>query len=218
MTLATRKKPVSGGLDLAFERDLAPARVAGVDEAGRGPLAGPVAAAAVILDPTRIPAGLDDSKKLTHRRREALFEAIVAEHRVALAFVPAARIDATDIRRASLEAMARAVAALGETVDHVLVDGNAVPPGLPCPATSLIGGDGRCASIAAASIVAKVVRDRAMVDAAAFFPGFGFEIHKGYPTPAHMAALARLGPSPIHRLTFAPVAAALIAIKGRKGG
>jgi ribonuclease HII len=203
--MARRKNP-GAGPDHRHEAGLAPLVVAGVDEAGRGPLAGPVAAAAVILDPARIPAGLDDSKRLSETTREALFERIVADHRVAVAFASAAEIDATDIRRATLAAMARAVAALPDRPGHVLIDGRDVPPGLPCPGTALVGGDHLSVSIAAASIVAKVVRDRAMRQAGIDHPGWGFEIHKGYGTVAHLAALDRLGASPLHRRSFAPVA------------
>lgn len=203
---AARPRP-----DDAHERAVgAPARrIAGVDEVGRGPLAGPVVAAAVVLDPTAIPEGLDDSKRLTERVRERLFDEICARHAVAVASASAARIDATDIRAATLDAMRRAVAGLAVAPDHVLVDGNDVPPGLPCPATAIVGGDGLSLSIAAASIVAKVLRDRLMRLAALEHPGYGFERHKGYGVPAHMEALAGLGASPIHRRSFAPVARAI---------
>ncbi len=184
-------------------------RIAGVDEVGRGPLAGPVVAAAVVLDPARVPAGLDDSKKLSAAMRERLFEEICAGHTVAVALSSAARIDATNIRAATLDAMRRAVAGLAAAPDHVLVDGVDVPPGLVSPATAVKGGDGISVSIAAASIVAKVLRDRLMVLAAAEHPGYGFERHKGYGVPVHIAALVRLGPSPLHRRSFAPVRAAL---------
>ena len=181
-------------------------RVAGVDEAGRGPIAGPVVAAAVVLDWTRVPVGLNDSKKLTERTRERLFEEILAGHGVAIALSSAARIDATDIRAATLDAMRRAVRGLAIPPAHVLVDGLDVPPGLPCPGTALTKGDARSLSIAAASIVAKVLRDRLMTRAGEVHPGYGFEGHKGYGTPAHMATLERLGACPLHRASFAPVA------------
>lgn len=181
--------------------------VAGVDEAGRGPLAGPVAAAAVILDPARVPTGLDDSKKLSEKRREALFAEIVGSARaVAVAFAPPDEIDAVNILRATLAAMARAVAALAVAPRLVVVDGRDVPPGMCVPAQSLIGGDGLHPAISAASIVAKVIRDRAMVDLDRAYPGYGFAGHKGYGSTAHRAALARLGPCPAHRMTFEPVA------------
>ena len=184
--------------------------VAGVDEAGRGPLAGPVVVAAVRLDPARIPAGLNDSKKLTPERRDALYDEIVASAEIAIVSAPPSDILALNIRGATLAAMARAVRALPRPVDRVLVDGRDVPPGLPCPGLALIGGDGRSVSIAAASIVAKVTRDRmcAIMDCDA--PHFGFAGHKGYSTAAHLAALDRHGPCRHHRAEFAPVAALLV--------
>ena len=181
-------------------------RIAGVDEVGRGPIAGPVVCAAVVLDPADIPEGLDDSKKLSEKVRERLFDEIVARHDVAIAVGSVARIDATDIRAATLECMRRAVNGLATAPDHVLVDGIDIPPGLGFPATAVKGGDARAATIAAASIVAKVVRDRLMTLAAVEHPGWGFEKHKGYGTAAHMEALDRLGASPLHRVSFAPVA------------
>jgi ribonuclease HII len=184
--------------------------VAGVDEAGRGPLAGPVVVAAVRLDPANIPEGLNDSKKLTAERREELFEAIMASAEVAVVSAPPTDILSLNIRGATLAAMARAVRALPRAVDRVLVDGRDVPPGLPCPGLALIGGDGRSVSIAAASIVAKVMRDRmcSIMDCDA--PHFGFAGHKGYGTAAHLAALDRHGPCRHHREEFAPVAALLV--------
>jgi len=179
--------------------------VAGTDEAGRGPLAGPVVAAAVILEPSAIPAGLNDSKKLTERRREALFDEICAVATVAVAVASPRRIDATDIRKASLWAMAAAVNRLALKPTLVLADGRDVPEHLPCPGEAIIKGDGRSLSIAAASIVAKVTRDRLMVRLAESCPGYGFEKHKGYGTRAHLDALGRLGPSIHHRFSFAPV-------------
>ncbi len=181
-------------------------RIAGVDEVGRGPIAGPVVAAAVVLDPARVPVGLNDSKKLSEKVRERLFEEICAHHAVSVALGSVARIDATDIRAATLDAMRRAVAGLWETPDHALIDGIDVPPGLPCPGTAITGGDGASVSIAAASIVAKVLRDRLMKLAAIEHPGYGFEKHKGYGVAAHMEALDRLGATPLHRRSFAPVA------------
>ena len=204
------------GPDDSFERGLGfpYTRIAGVDEVGRGPLAGPVVAAAVVLDPAHVPEGLNDSKKLTEKVRERLFDEICARHAVAVALGSVGRIDATDIRAATLDAMRRAVSGLALTPDHVLVDGIDVPAGLPCPGTAVTGGDGRSISIAAASIVAKVLRDRLMGLAGAEHPGYGCDKHKGYGVPAHMAALGKLGPSPLHRTSFAPVARAAAAPRG----
>lgn len=181
--------------------------VAGCDEAGRGPLAGPVVAAAVVLDPQRIPQGLDDSKKLTASKREALFEEICATASFAVAFASPARIDRDNILRASLWALARAVHALPEMPKHVLVDGRDRLD-TACDCDAVIGGDGLVLSIAAASIVAKVSRDRLMCKLAQDHPGYGFEKHMGYGVPAHLEALGRLGPTVHHRRSFAPVLAA----------
>ena len=181
--------------------------VAGCDEAGRGPLAGPVVAAAVVLDPKRIPKGIDDSKRLTAERREELFEAICATSSFAIAFASTARIDRDNILRASLWALARAVAALPEPPKHVFVDGRDRID-TRCDCDAVIGGDGLVMSIAAASIVAKVTRDRLMCALAQDCPGYGFESHKGYAVPEHLEALTRLGPSAHHRSFFAPVVAA----------
>ena len=178
--------------------------VAGLDEVGRGPLAGPVVAAAVVLESTRIPEGLADSKALTPARREALFTAIVAGAEVGVACVSACEIDRINIRQASLLAMRRALAALPCRPDFALVDGND-PPALPCDLEAVIKGDARIASVAAASIVAKVVRDRLMIRAHRLYPAYGFADHAGYGTPAHLAALERHGPCPLHRRSFAPV-------------
>jgi ribonuclease HII len=180
--------------------------IAGTDEAGRGCLAGPVVAAAVVLPPGWAPAALDDSKRLTARRRAVLYAEIV---RGALDWQAEAawprEIERTDILRSSLRAMATAVARLRVRPDLVLVDGNQAPP-LDCPAACLVGGDGLSAAVAAASIVAKVVRDGLMADLDARHPGYGFAGHKGYGSADHLAALRLLGPCPLHRLTFAPVA------------
>jgi ribonuclease HII len=181
--------------------------VAGCDEAGRGPLAGPVVAAAVVLDPKRIPKGLDDSKRLTAEQREELFEKICRTSAFAVAFASPARIDRDNILRASLWALARAVHALPEAPKHVFVDGRDRID-VPCNCDAVIGGDGLVMSIAAASIVAKVTRDRLMCALAQDCPGYGFEQHKGYAVPEHLAALDRLGPSVHHRSLFAPVVAA----------
>ncbi|HEY0328520.1 MAG TPA: ribonuclease HII [Rhodopseudomonas sp.] len=181
--------------------------VAGCDEAGRGPLAGPVVAAAVVLDPKRIPKGLDDSKRLTAERREELFEQICATAAVAVAYASPARIDRDNILRASLWALAKAVHALPDLPQHVLVDGrDKIVTNCDCDA--VIGGDGLVLSIAAASIIAKVSRDRLMCRLAEDCPGYGFDRHKGYGVPEHLAALDRLGPSKHHRRFFAPVVAA----------
>jgi ribonuclease HII len=181
--------------------------VAGCDEAGRGPLAGPVVAAAVVLDPRRVPRGLDDSKKLDPGTREKLYAKICASAEVAVALAPPARIDRDNILRASLWALARAVAALPVKPRLVFVDGrDRIDAGCDCEA--VISGDAIIASIAAASIVAKVTRDRLMIRLGLIYPGYGFEHHKGYSVPEHFAALARLGPTIHHRRSFAPVAAA----------
>ena len=192
--------------DFAFERELIArgrALVAGVDEVGRGPLAGPLGVAAVILDPDDPPEGVDDSKALSSARREALSQVIYAKARcVSIAFASVAEIDALNIRGATLVAMARAVNALSLRADFALVDGLDVPDGLRCPARAIVGGDARSLSIAAASIVAKVARDALMRRLDAVCPGYGFARHAGYPTRAHVEALARLGPTPFHRRSF----------------
>jgi ribonuclease HII len=180
--------------------------VAGCDEAGRGPLAGPVVAAAVILDPDAIPEGLDDSKKLDRSTRERLFERICLGAEVAVAFAPPARIDRDNILRASLWALARAVLSLPRRPQLVFVDGRDRID-VACDCQVVIGGDALVASVAAASIVAKVTRDRLMGRLALAHPGYGFERNMGYGVPAHRAALMRLGPTVHHRRSFAPVAA-----------
>ena len=180
--------------------------VAGCDEAGRGPLAGPVVAAAVIIDPARVPRGLNDSKKLDREEREALYAKICATAEVAVAFGSADRIDRDNILRASLWALARAVRALPVRPRLVFVDGrDRIDCGCDCEA--VISGDALVTSIAAASIVAKVTRDRLMGCVGAAHPGYGFERHMGYSVPEHFAALNRLGPCVHHRRKFAPVAA-----------
>jgi ribonuclease HII len=180
--------------------------IAGCDEAGRGPLAGPVVAAAVILDPKRIPRGLNDSKKLDRATREKLYPKICATAAVAVALAPPARIDRDNILRASLWALARAVAGLPIRPQLVFVDGrDRIEVGCDCHA--VIGGDAAVASIAAASIVAKVTRDRLMMQLGYQHPGYGFERHMGYSVPEHFDALTRLGPTIHHRRSFAPVAA-----------
>src|ERR1700742_4125308 len=181
--------------------------VAGCDEAGRGPLAGPVVAAAVVLDPKRIPKGIDDSKRLSAERREELFEEICTTASFSVAFASPARIDRDNILRASLWALKRAVDSLPETPQHVFVDGRD-RLAASCDCDAVIGGDGIVVSIAAASIIAKVTRDRLMCALAQECPGYGFESHKGYGVPEHLEALDRLGPSAHHRSFFAPVVAA----------
>lgn len=180
-------------------------RIAGIDEVGRGPLAGPVVAAAVILNPDNIPDGLRDSKKLTVKRREVLFAQISDTALIGLGQCSVADVDRLNILQATLEAMRRALAALPAKPDHALVDGNRLPPGLGCPATAVIKGDDMSCSIAAASIIAKVTRDRLMAALSREFPGFGWESNAGYGTAAHMAALKRLGVTPHHRVSFRPV-------------
>ena len=178
--------------------------VAGVDEAGRGPLAGPVVASAVILDPKRIPKGLNDSKQLTAARRDELYEEIIATSEVSIASLSHSSIDRFNILRASLEAMRRAVASLPKTARFVLVDGRDIPAGLSCHAKAVIKGDARSFSIAAASIVAKVTRDRMMRSAGISYPQYGFELHAGYATEVHRTAITAHGPCAIHRMTFSP--------------
>ena len=186
----------------ALKRGIWP--VAGCDEAGRGPLAGPVVAAAVILDPQRVPRGLDDSKKLDRQTREKLYSKICACAEVAVAMAPPARIDRDNILRASLWALARAVIALPVRPKLVFVDGrDRIDCGCDCEA--VVRGDAIMASIAAASIVAKVTRDRLMARLAQIHPGYGFERHMGYAVPEHIEALTRLGPTIHHRRSFAPV-------------
>ena len=205
---ARKAKTARNRPDFSRERALLDAgarHVAGLDEVGRGPLAGPVVAAAVILNPGAIPDGLDDSKRLKARERERLCEAVLQTATVAVAVVSAAEIDRINIRQASLLAMRRAFHGLAIAPSAALVDGRDIPDGLNCEATALIGGDALSASIAAASIVAKVMRDRMMVNAALIHPGYGFEAHMGYGTKAHLAALQALGPSPLHRMSFGPL-------------
>ena len=179
--------------------------VAGVDEAGRGPLCGPVVAAAVVLDPARLPEGLNDSKKLTARARARLHEAVLATAQVGVGLASVEEIDALNILRASHLAMLRAVAALPQAPDHLLIDGNLLPRGLTVSAEAIVKGDARSLSIAAASVIAKVERDRIMVDLAQQHPGYGWDRNAGYPTKDHLAALANLGVTPHHRRSFRPV-------------
>lgn len=187
---------------LLIAEGLAP--IAGIDEAGRGPLAGPVVAAAVVLDPDAIPDGLDDSKRLTPERRDELFDEIAATARFAVAVATVSRIDRDNIHHATLWAMAKACRTLAVRPAAALIDGRHCPK-IACETRAVIGGDGLSQSIAAASIIAKVTRDRLMIRLARRFPLYGFERHKGYSTPEHLDALARLGPTPHHRRSFAPV-------------
>jgi ribonuclease HII len=192
-------------MDLFHDQPIPALILAGVDEVGRGPLAGPVIAAAVILDPAQPINGLKDSKKLTAARRAELAEIIDQQAQaVGVGRAEVDEIDRLNILRAALLAMQRAVANLVIAPDVVYVDGN-VTPNLAMPAVAVVGGDAKVASISAASIVAKVLRDREMDRAAAHYPNYGFERHKGYATAAHLEALRRFGPSPIHRRSFAPI-------------
>ena len=195
----------------------APGLIAGVDEAGRGPLAGPVVAAAVILDDERPIAGVDDSKRLSTKQRERLFDVIMGQALcVSIGQASAAEVDTINVLQATLLAMRRAVEGLRLTPIKVLVDGNQLPR-LPMLAEAVVGGDGRVACIAAASIVAKVTRDRLMTELDQTLPGYGFAQHKGYGTAQHMQALRRLGASAQHRRSFAPVVEADRAARALSG-
>jgi ribonuclease HII len=207
--------------DFAHERRLG-GRVAGIDEAGRGPLAGPVVAAAVVFnDVRRAPRGLrdqvDDSKKLSREQRETAFARLIAMARdgelvFSVAAASVGEIDRLNILRATFLAMRRAVSRLPAAPDHALIDGDRLPPDLPCAATPVIGGDARCLSIAAASILAKVIRDRAMTRLSARYPAFGWETNAGYGTEIHTQALAQVGPCRHHRLSFAPCAQFVLSL------
>jgi len=198
--------------DLALERE-ATGVVAGIDEAGRGPWAGPVVAAAVILD---VPAlgrelqrAINDSKQLARRERERLYAALWAVALIGIGAASAREVDRANVLGATFRAMTRALGALGVTPDLALVDGDRAPP-LPCPVRAIVRGDARSLSIAAASIIAKVTRDRIMAKLACRYPGFGWERNVGYGTAEHQAALGRLGPTPHHRLSFGPVGRVLL--------
>ena len=195
--------------DLHFERQAmrrGRRLVAGIDEVGRGPLAGPVAAAAVILDPRHPPKGLADSKVLSAKAREAAFGDILSQAvAVSVAFVEAAEIDRINIRQACHAAMRRALRGLAVNADYALVDGNDLPRDLGCDGETIVKGDARSLSIAAASIVAKVVRDRLMARMHALYPVYGFDAHAGYATKAHLAAIAAHGPCRLHRMSFSPM-------------
>ncbi|MFZ0851205.1 MAG: ribonuclease HII [Hyphomicrobiaceae bacterium] len=192
----------------AIELELTGGPIAGVDEAGRGPLAGPVVAAAVILDPHNIPAGIADSKVLDAPARRTLYQAILASSRVGIGIAGVERIDADNVLNATMWAMTQAVARLDGRPRLVLIDGNKAPH-LECATRSIVQGDARCLSIAAASIVAKVARDGIMAELARDYPHHGFERHKGYSTAEHFAAIARYGVTPHHRRSFRPVQLAL---------
>ena len=193
--------------DFSLERE-AGGIVAGIDEAGRGPWAGPVVAAAVVLDPETLPQSLclalDDSKKLSPRRREVLFGELRRWARAGVGHAEVGEIDSVNILAATMLAMERAIEDLGMEPDLALIDGNRAPK-LRCPTRCVVGGDGRCLSIAAASIIAKVTRDRIMADLARRFPGYGWERNAGYGTAEHRKALKRLGVTPHHRRSFKPV-------------
>jgi len=216
--MSGRRAPTARGVDGLFEDPLAaiarirPLRIAGVDEAGRGPLAGPVSVAAVILDPAHPIEGLNDSKRLSEARREALYPLIV-ERALAwrIEFVECGEIDRLNILQATLTGMRRALEGLSPSADAARIDGNRLPQGLPCPAEALVGGDAIEPAIMAASILAKVARDRRMLELHVLHPQYGFDRHKGYPSAAHLAALAVHGPCPEHRRSYAPVREALTA-------
>ncbi len=219
----SRRRASGGGAGGSlFEDPLAaiarirPLLIAGVDEAGRGPLAGPVSIAAVILDPKRPIAGLDDSKKLTEAAREALYPLII-ERALAwrIEFVESDEIDALNILQATLTGMRRALEGLSPAADCARIDGNRLPLGLPCAAEAIIGGDALEPAIMAASILAKVARDRRMRELHLRYPQYGFDRHKGYPSPAHLAALTMHGPCLQHRRSYAPVRDALLKYDGK---
>ncbi|MFY9318317.1 ribonuclease HII [Lentibacter algarum] len=196
------------GPDFSYERaamDRGFARIAGVDEVGRGPLAGPVTACAVVLDMSRIPEGLNDSKKLSAKRRESLAEAILACAEVSVASASVEEIDELNILRASHLAMERAVAGLLTPPDHCLIDGNLIPKGLTVSAEAIVKGDSKSVSISAASIVAKIRRDYVMSALAQQYPGYGWETNAGYPSKSHRLALQNIGVTPHHRRSFKPV-------------
>ncbi len=205
-TLIARAKPIAKGPSLHLETECGFAPVCGIDEAGRGPLAGPVVAAAVILDPAHVPPGINDSKKLSEAKREDLFEALQDCAEIGVGMADVDEIDRINILQASLLAMSRAYAALPGGAKFALIDGIHAPK-LNCPTKCVKGGDGRSLSIAAGSIIAKVTRDRLMQVLAFDYPGYGWAANKGYGAPIHLKALRELGPTPHHRMSFAPVRA-----------
>ena len=202
-------KPMPDFLREADLRKSGAAIVAGVDEVGRGPLAGPVVVAAVVLDPNVIPHGLNDSKKLSQKKREHLFEQIINSASFSIISVPPRLIEKLNIRGATLWGMRQAVLALPVLPNMALIDGRDIPANFPCPAEAMIKGDGRSSSIAAASIVAKVARDRMCKMLDQTMPAYGFAAHKGYGTARHMQALKTHGATLHHRANFAPVKAVL---------
>lgn len=194
--------------DLAFERSVEAdlkGRIAGIDEAGRGPWAGPVVIAAASLDYDNLPEGLNDSKKLSEQKREALYEQILATADVSLCVQSAETIDHLNIREATLQGMRTCARTLAVPVKRFFIDGRDVPPALPQEGQALIKGDGRCLAVAAASIVAKVARDRIMMNMDRVYPAYGFAKHKGYGTKHHQEALAAHGVTPLHRRSFRPI-------------
>ena len=195
-----------GGPDFSLERAAgAPKRlIAGVDEAGRGAWAGPLVAAAVVLDPKNIPVGLDDSKKLSAKKRDHLFDIILASADVGIGYGTVEQIEVRNVLNATMDAMRDAIGSLGHAPDMALIDGNKVPL-LQCDAEAFVGGDGRSVSIAAASIIAKVTRDRIMQKLAVDFPGYGWEKNVGYGVPVHKAGLEGLGVTPHHRRSYKPI-------------
>lgn len=194
--------------DFTFEQralDLGAGVIVGVDEVGRGPLAGPVTAAAVRLNPVRLPRDLQDSKRLTPAARTRLHALIMDQAETGIGHASPAEIDEINILQATYLAMRRAIAALPRRPDYLLIDGNRLPPDLPCPAVAVVKGDGKVMSIAAASIIAKVTRDRIMADLDRKYPGYGWSENAGYPTKRHKNAIAELGLTPEHRRSFAPI-------------
>lgn len=181
------------------------ALLAGVDEAGRGPLAGPVVAAAVILPAANAPGGLADSKALSEKRRRNLYSQILQTCSIGIGIAEPAEIDQLNILQATLTAMRRAVLDLRICPEEIMIDGNQLPDDLPAPAEAVVQGDQKIAAISAASIVAKTLRDHLMIEAENRWPNYGFAKHKGYPSPSHKQALNALGPCPIHRMSYAPV-------------
>ena len=189
--------------------------IMGVDEVGRGPWAGPVTACAVILDPENIPPGLNDSKKLSAKRRAQLFEEIINSSLVSCVHVEVGEIDKINILQATFRAMERSISKL-PIPDHILIDGNKLPPNLPSPATAIIKGDSKSVSIAAASIIAKVTRDRLMADLSLEYPGYGWEKNAGYGTKIHQSGLLNNGVTPHHRRSFKPIHNMLYSASPRK--
>ena len=208
-----RRPPVPSPQPLSLRERGHEPRIAGIDEAGRGPLAGPVVVAAVVFAPGRTPVnGLDDSKVLSEKQREALYPRIL-ERALAwkIVFVEADEIDSRNIFQATMHGMREALLGVAHVADCARIDGNKVPKDLPCPAEAWVGGDARDRSIMAASILAKVARDARMLELHAKYPQYGFDRHKGYPSPLHLAALREHGPCPQHRRSFAPVRAVIEA-------